>query len=87
MVTERQFKISRQANKFISSLPEKERQKIKKAVSSLITGNMEFLDIKRLVPYPKEFRLRVGRIRLLFKSTPEMLFIFKAGFRKDIYRK
>jgi len=86
MVKERQFRISRQADKFISSLPEKERKKVKKAVSYLITGNTESLDIKKFVGYPKEFRLRVGKIRLLFKSTPEMLFIFKADFRKDVYR-
>ncbi len=87
MVKERQFKIDRQADRFIRSLPEHEREKVREAVALLIAGNTQSLDIKRYLPYPKEFRLKVGRIRLLFRSSPEMLFIFKADFRKDVYKR
>ncbi|MBW1998917.1 MAG: hypothetical protein JRJ29_13260 [Deltaproteobacteria bacterium] len=82
----REYKISREANKFILSLPEKERKSVKEAIEKLINNQAEALDIKRLLPYPKEFRLRVGNIRILFRSTREHLFIFKAGYRGDIYK-
>jgi len=87
MVKERQFSISRQADKFIRSLQDNERKAVKDAVEKLISGNTWGLDIARYLPYPKEFRLRVGRVRLLFKSAKDILFIFKADFRKDIYRR
>ncbi|HRF91566.1 MAG TPA: hypothetical protein PLF65_12265 [Desulfobacter postgatei] len=83
---DREFKISTKANKFIKSLPAAKREEIKEAVQNLIDNNTEHLNIRRLLPHPKEFRLRVDDIRLLFRSDKELLFIFKAGFRKDIYR-
>jgi mRNA-degrading endonuclease RelE of RelBE toxin-antitoxin system len=77
----REFKISSKANKFIKSLPAVKRAKIKKTVESLIKNETENLNIKRLLPHPKEFRLRVDDVRLLFKSDKEMLFIFKAIYK------
>ena len=82
----RELKISKKANKFIVSLPKRERRSVKEAIEKLINNDTEALDIKRLLPYPKEFRLRVGNIRILFRSTKEQLFIFKAGYRGDIYK-
>jgi len=82
----RELKISKKANKFILSLPERERRSVKEAIEKLISNDIETLDIKRLLPYPKEFRLRVGNIRILFRATKEQLFIFKAGYRGDIYK-
>lgn len=83
----RQLRISRQADKFIRSLSDKEREAVKKAVERLISGDLEGLDIARLLPYPKEYRLRVGRIRVLFESTTDRLFIFKAEYRGTVYKK
>lgn len=83
---ERKFKISSKANKFIKTLQKPKREKIKEAVTNLITNQTENLNIKRLLPYPKEFRLKVDDVRLLFKSDKKILFIFKAGYRKDIYK-
>jgi len=84
--TERQFKISRKADQFIQSLPVKLRRRIKEAVDYLIKGDVHHLDIKPLSPYPHEYRLRVGKIRILFRADKELLFIFKVGFRGDIYK-
>lgn len=83
---DREFKISSKANKFIKSLPVTKREKIKAAVQDLINNETEHLNIRRLLPHPKEFRLRVDDVRLLFCSDKKLLFIFKAGFRKNIYR-
>ncbi|MCX5814655.1 MAG: hypothetical protein NTX75_00220 [Proteobacteria bacterium] len=84
--TERLYVISRKADQFIQSLPVKLRRRIKEAVDCLIKGDVHHLDIKPLSPYPHEYRLRVGKIRVLFRADKELLFIFKAGFRSDIYK-
>jgi mRNA interferase RelE/StbE len=52
----------------------------------LMSGETETLDIARLEPYPNEHRLRVGKVLILFPSTDQLLFIFKAGFRGDVYK-
>ena len=84
--TLRELAISRQANGFILSLPVNQRQKIKQAVERLLTGDFNGLDVKKLHPHPHDFRLRVGSVRILFTSQQDRLFIFKAGFRGDVYR-
>jgi mRNA interferase RelE/StbE len=83
----RSFRISRKADKFIHGLPDRKREAVKKAVKLLIKNETETLDIKKLLPYPKEYRLRVDDIRILFHATDEELFIFKAGYRGQVYRK
>ena len=84
--TERRFEISRKADQFIQSLPVKLRRRIKEAVDYLIKGDVRHLDIKPLSPYPHEYRLRVGKIRVLFSADKELLLIIKAGFRGDVYK-
>ena len=83
---DRKFKISSKANKFIKSLSKAKREKIKYAVELLIDNQTDRLNIRRLMPYPKEFRLKIDDVRLLFRSDKDILFIFKAGYRKDIYK-
>jgi mRNA interferase RelE/StbE len=56
------------------------------AVEKLMTKGLAQLDIERLKPHPNEYRLRVGKCRILFKSDDDLLFIFKAGFRGDVYK-
>ena len=60
---------------------------MKQAVERLITNDLAGLDIKRLLPHPHEFRLRVGKVRVLFKSTKDQLFIFKAHYRGRVYKR
>lgn len=83
---ERRFEISRKADQFIQSIPEKLRRHVKEAVDCLIKGDVHHLDVKPLSPYPHEYRLRIGKIRILFHADKELLFIFKAGFRGDVYK-
>jgi len=82
----RNCRITKKASKFIKDLPEQKRKNVKKSIQMLMEDRTEHLDIKRLMPYPKDFRLRVEDIRILFRSTKEELFIFKAGYRRDVYR-
>ncbi len=80
------LRISRQANKFIKSLPEKRRKAVKSAINMLVKEGFSSLDIKRLLPYPNEFRLRIGKMRILFKYKDEQIFIFKAHYRGTVYK-
>jgi len=86
MQSPRELVISKQANAFIRSLPDHAREKIKRAVERLISGDFNGLDIKRMQPHPHDFRLRVGNTRILFTAEPERLFIYKAGYRGDVYK-
>ncbi len=86
VAAERSLKISRQANKFIISLPEKQRKAVKESVSRLIAEGFADLDIRRLLPYPHEFRLRVGKVRILFRYADDEIFIFKAHYRGSVYK-
>jgi mRNA interferase RelE/StbE len=85
--TVRELKISRQADRFILSLNDKERQAVKDAIGRLVSGDTQGLDIVRLLPHPKEYRLRVGRVRVLFQASEARLFIFKAEYRGAVYRR
>jgi len=78
--------ISRKAQAFIVDLPEAARKKIKEAVTRIVAGDMAGLDIRRLKPHPHDYRLRVGRVRILFNCDPDRLFIYKAGYRGDVYK-
>jgi mRNA interferase RelE/StbE len=69
-------------------LPDKQRKAVKKAIKkNLISNDPAGLDVRRLLPHPPEFRRRVGKVRVLFKSTSEQLFIFKAHYRGRAYKK
>jgi hypothetical protein len=57
---EREFRISKKAEKFIRCLPEKERKSVKESIRKLINRDTQGLDIRRYLPYPNEFRLRVA---------------------------
>ncbi|MEZ4528263.1 MAG: hypothetical protein R2941_20310 [Desulfobacterales bacterium] len=83
---DRIFRISRKADKFIRSLPEGKRKSVKEAVQKLTENKTQGLDIRRLFPNPKEFRLRIDDVRILFRATKEELFIFKAGYRGHVYK-
>ena len=82
----RSVRISRQADGFIKKLPDKQREAVKSAVKRLMDNDLSGLDIKRLLPHPHEFRLRVGKVRILFKSTSDLLFLFKAHYRGQVYK-
>jgi mRNA interferase RelE/StbE len=85
--TGRELLISRQADKFILALPDKERKAVKDAIGKLVSGDTQGLDIVRLMPYPKEYRLRIGQVRVLFQASKETLFIFKAEYRGTVYKR
>ncbi len=82
----RRFEISRRANEFILSLPAALRQKIKESIGRAITGDFTGLDVKKLTGHSRDYRLRVGRVRILFTVEEDRLLVYRAGFRGTVYK-
>ncbi len=82
----RRVEISRRAQAFILSLPENLRRKIKSAMEQVIRGDFTGLDVKKLTGHPQDYRLRVGRVRILFTLDGNSLLVYRAAFRGEVYK-
>lgn len=80
-----QVQYHKKAIKFINSLPPEDRQRIKKAIQSLLV-NPSVCDIKPLQGYKNLYRLRVGNYRIIYTKDNTILFVAEIGNRGDIYK-
>lgn len=84
-----EIKLSRQAIKFLSKLDEGRRNQLKQAIIGL-TMKPPQGDIKMLKGIKNEYRLRVGKYRVIYsydvENTLEILLVLKIGTRGDIYK-
>lgn len=72
--------------KFLKQLTKKERDHLKKEIFLKIRNlNTKNLDVKKVKGYPL-WRVRCGRIRILFAKQNDQGVLVKIGFRKDIYK-
>lgn len=72
--------------KFLKKLQEKERALlIKQILPQILSGDWERLDLKKLQAKPNFYRVRQGRIRIIFSKQGTKIEFFKIAFRKDIY--
>jgi len=80
--------LEKRAQRQLERLDKKTRTKIIEALRLLgDTGFSARLDIKRLRGYKGQYRLRVGRHRVLFELQPEKIIIAHAALpRKKAYR-
>jgi len=91
------IEFSRSALKFIEKLGEKDKEKVRLKLKSLLIslegqGIIPFreLDIKKLDgKWSGVFRMRVGKIRTIFKidKDNQVLLIYEIDFRGSIYKK
>lgn len=72
---------SKQSVKSIKKIPEPFKGKIKTAIEKIPFG-----DIKMLVGYSNMFRLRVGNYRVIYKTTPQGIFIEDVLPRGNAYQ-
>ncbi len=84
-----EIELSKQAAKFI----DKQTPKLKKRIAQLLVKLQENpyrrdLDIKKLRHFENDYRLRIGKFRLLYTIFEERLLIyfFKADSRGDVYK-
>jgi len=73
---------SKKAEKYLFSLPPRITLNIINKIEKIPVG-----DIKPLSGREGEFRLRVGRFRILFFIEDEDIKIFKIDTRGDVYKK
>ncbi|MGC9366835.1 MAG: type II toxin-antitoxin system RelE family toxin [bacterium] len=72
---------SKKAEKYLLSLPLN--------ISTNILNRIELIpkgDIKHLKGRKNEYRLRIGKFRILFFISKEEIYIFKIDSRGDIYK-
>ncbi len=91
------IKFSKSALKFIEKLKEREKEKVRLKLKSLFIsleeqGIIPFkeLDIKKLDgKWYGFFRMRIGKIRVIFKIDKEnqLLLVYEIDFRGSIYKK
>ncbi len=77
--------IAAKAKKQIQKLPEI----VKIAVDSKIRGllqDQQNLQIKKMKEYVDMYRVRVGRYRIVYQKTNDLIRIVVVQHRKDVYR-
>lgn len=79
-----QIRIEKRAEKFITQLPQPEKERVLKAISKLPEGDVKRLKGKRSAGM---YRLRVGNYRIIYTMDGEKLIIcvVDAGNRGQIY--
>ena len=72
---------SKQAEAFLEKQTDKQSARIKRAISTLPAG-----DVKKLRSIKDGYRLRVGKIRVLFVKNRDEIHIVQIDNRGDIYK-
>lgn len=73
--------------KFLSKFNENERKIIESLVKEVISFNWRKLDVKKLKGYQNIFRVRWGKIRIIFTKNNKDIFIIAIERRREnIYK-
>ena len=72
--------------KFLLTLATKDRQIIRKIYDDIFHLNIKNYDVKPLQGYKNFYRLRKGKIRIVFYKQNNHGEIVDADFRKNIYK-
>jgi len=70
-------------DKFLCKLDKKTRIVVEKVVTLIILGNFSLLDIKKLRGSQNRYRVRVGRIRIVFEQTRNSNNITNISYRDN----
>ncbi len=78
--------MSDRVTKFIESLDPKTRERLKKKLLSLKTDPYHSKDIKKLLGYSAPtYRLRMGKIRIVYHIREKVVEVIDIDYRGDIY--
>ena len=69
--------------KFLRKLSSKQLTEVKRVMDLIMSGRFDDLDIKKLSGHNDLFRVRFGRIRIIFAKTKSGNVIKYASFRDD----
>jgi len=70
-------------DKFLSKLNKKTRHEIEKTINEIIGGDFSKFDIKKLKGKHNLFRVRVGKVRIVFKYAKDGNIVQSISFRND----
>lgn len=70
-------------DKFLFKLDKKIREVVKRVITLIVSGDFSTLDIKKLKGSQNRYRVRVGRIRIIFDETNYGNKIQDISFRDD----
>ena len=73
----------KKAVKFVNSLSKELRQKVANVIALILAREFETLDLKKIQGEIFLYRVRVGKIRILFIMDQEMIEIIDVGWRTD----
>ena len=73
------------AVKDLKKLPQPDVAKIAAQIQSLENGLTG--DVKRLTNFTPEYRLRIGKYRVLFEVEDNKVVVYRIRHRKEVYRK
>lgn len=75
-------------DKFLAKLDAERRERILAVLSQVQSGNFHGLDFKKLKGSASEYRVRVGKCRIIFEITNGVVRLLSADFKNDnTYRK
>jgi mRNA-degrading endonuclease RelE of RelBE toxin-antitoxin system len=72
--------------KFLRSLTKRERNFLAQILQDIREGKWQGYDVKLLKGHKGIFRLRKGKIRIVFAKTDHGATLINIGFRKDVYK-
>ena len=81
--------LSKKADKFLRKQPLKIKTMVTKKLLQLAEDpDHSTLDIKKLVGAEQTYRVRIGKIRVLYRRYEDeiLILVFDIGFRGDIYK-
>jgi mRNA interferase RelE/StbE len=81
----KEVKIAPKAKKYLDSLKEPHKSRIKQAVEKL-SNDAPQGDIKAMSGY-NDYRLRVGDYRVLFEVEKDFIYVEEIGLRGQIYKR
>ena len=73
-------------NKFLLKLARKERNKLLETLKKISVLNLDGLDVKKLKNLPNHFRVRAGKVRIVFEKRKNKAVIKKVNFRGNVYK-
>lgn len=78
--------MSDKITKFLQSLDEKTKNRLKKKLLELKMNPEHYTGIKRIMGKKNTFRIRIGNIRIIYTHTSQQITVIDIDYRKNIYR-
>jgi mRNA interferase RelE/StbE len=87
MKYENEIRIHKDAVKFLKGLSPKLKERVKRSISSLTGFPLVRMDVVKLKGFENVYRLRIGRVRVLFEyhEKERIIFIRHIAFREKAY--